>query len=117
MGEHLGAILRAVVPERLDPLGRTHVQVGAARARDLPVRDVAHEHVAHRVLRLPRHRGTAVAADELLALERVQPLLGVPGGDARDRGDRAEPEDLPHDGRRLQHAPSRPARARRGGRR
>ena len=38
----------------------------------------ADEDVAHGVLRLSTHRGTTIATDELLALERVQSFLSVP---------------------------------------
>ncbi len=95
MGEHLGAILCPLVPERLDPLGRAEVEVGAAGPGNLPVGDVADEHMPDGILRFARHRGAAVAAHELLALERVQLLLRVPGRDPGDRSDRAQPEHLP----------------------
>ena len=45
------------------------------RARDLRVRDVAHEDVPERVLGVGRDGATTVAADELLPLELVEPVL------------------------------------------
>ena len=65
-------------PERLDPLRRAPVLLGPRGARDLAVGDVAHEHVPERVLALAGDRRAALAADELLALERVQPFLDAP---------------------------------------
>ena len=69
--EHLRMILETAV--RLDPPRGAGVLFDPARPPDLPVRDVAQQHVQERVLRLPGHRGAALAADELLALERVEP--------------------------------------------
>src|SRR6266508_3252487 len=46
--EQLGVILLA--PERLDPLGGRDVLVGACGSRDLPVTDLANEHVPVREL-------------------------------------------------------------------
>src|SRR5439155_11518224 len=90
--------------ERLDPAGGAAVPVRARRTRDLPVRDVADEQVPEGVLRLGGDRGRARAAYELLALERVQQLFGLPARDAVDRLDGAEPEHLADDGGILEQA-------------
>src|SRR5438552_14215635 len=92
--EHLGAVVAPVRSERLDPLGGGAVQVDTARARDLPVRDVADEQVQERVLRLARNGGAAVAADELLPLESVQWLLERGRRRTTDCGERRGPVDL-----------------------
>ncbi len=70
----------------------------ARSARDLAVGDVANEHVAEGVLGLARDGGAPLAADELLALERVQALLDCPALAPAERRERAEPEDLADDG-------------------
>jgi hypothetical protein len=54
------------------------------------------------VLRLSRDRRAAFAANELLSLERMQTLLGVPPLDPCQRGGRAEPEHLPEHRRVLE---------------
>ena len=41
VGDHLGTVFGAVGRERLEPLGRETVLVGAIRARDLAVGDIA----------------------------------------------------------------------------
>src|SRR5581483_11476429 len=87
--EQLGLLGRPA--ERLDPLRRAAVQLRAQRTRDLPVRDVADEHVAERVLVLACDRRPARTLHELLPLERVQQLLGVPASRSLDGGDRTEP--------------------------
>ena len=117
MGQHLGAILRPLVPERLDPLGRAEVEVGAAGPRNLPVGDVADEHMPDGVLRLARHRRAAVAAHELLALERVQLLLASQAEMPGDRSDRAQPEHLPDNRGSLEQRLLAPTRERRAARR
>ena len=100
VGEHLGLLLGA--SERLDPRRRSLMLVRSRRTRDLAVGDIADEHVAERVLALARDRGACETLDELLALERVQQLLGLPACDAVDGFDRAEPEHLADDGRVLE---------------
>ena len=69
VGEHLGAVLGAIVAERADPGGRGLVLLRAGRSGDLVVGDVAHEHVPERVLGIATHRAAPRAADELPALE------------------------------------------------
>ena len=94
MGQHLGVVLRPA--ERLDPGRRALVALRSGAPGDLAVGDVADEQVPERVLVLAAHRGAPLAADELLPLERVQPLLRVLRARAlADRADGAEPEDLP----------------------
>src|SRR5207247_3936978 len=84
MGEHLSAVLGAAAAERIDPLGGKPMLVRATCSRDLRVGNIAHEQVPEGVLALARHRAAPLAADELLALERVQPLLDRPTGFAAD---------------------------------
>ena len=80
--EHLGEVLGAVAGQALDPLGGEPVRVGAPRARDLRVGDVADEDVAEDEGGLAGDRGAALAAHELLALERAG---GPPRPRARGR--------------------------------
>ena len=87
MREHLGVVLGAVACDGGEPFRRAAVLLRPLRPRDLPVGDVADERVEECVLRLPRDRGAAVAADELLPLERVEDALVR-------AGQRARPEDL-----------------------
>jgi hypothetical protein len=68
--DQLSVVVRPA--ERLDPLHRRYVLAGARFARDLAVGDLAHEHMAERVLGLARDRGAALAPDEALALERME---------------------------------------------
>jgi hypothetical protein len=75
MRDHARPVGRAVVAEGVDPLGGPAMPVGSPRARNLRVGDVAHEHVPERVLGVGRDRAPTVAADELLALELVEPVL------------------------------------------
>ncbi len=98
VGEHLGPVLGTLCRQRLDPLGCAEVELGPPRARDLAVRDVADEDVPERVLHLAGHRSAPLAPDQLLALERMQHLLGLPPRRVADRGDGTEPEDLPDHG-------------------
>ena len=100
MRKHLRVVLAPA--ERLDPRRRALVPLGAARARDLPVRDVADEHVPERVLLFTADRRAALAPDELLPLERVQRVLCLSAFELADSAHRAEPEDLPEDRRVLQ---------------
>ena len=67
--DHLGVILWTA--ERLDPLGRESMLLGAVGARDLPVRHVSDEQMLERELRLTRHGRAPRALDELFALERM----------------------------------------------
>ena len=99
--------------ERLDPLGDAPVLRGALGARDLPVRDVADERVRERELALALDRRAPLAADEALALERVERR----GRCVRVASERARPEDLADDGRVLQERLLVGRAARRGGRR
>ena len=92
--DHARAVGRAIVGERLDPLGRPAVPLGTTRARDLRVRDVAHEDVPERVLGVGRDGATTVAADELLPLELVEPVLDRRLVDAAEVRERPGPEDL-----------------------
>ncbi len=101
MREQLRVLLRAA--ERLDPLGCRAVLLSAPRARDLVVGDVADEDVAERVLGLAGDGGVLLAADELLALQRVQPLLHRPPGEPGDLRERSHPDDLAQDGGVLEH--------------
>src|SRR5439155_24080934 len=68
--DQLGVVVRTA--ERLDPRNRGEVLLRARRARNLPVRDLTHEHVAERVLGFARDGRAALAPDETFALERVQ---------------------------------------------
>ena len=102
MGEHLGPVLGTVGRQRLEPLGGEAVAFGTGRTWDLAVRDVAHQQVEERVLRLTRDRRVPLAADELLAAEGVQPFLDDRARQLRDRDQCALPDDLAEDGRVLQ---------------
>ena len=100
MGEKLNLVVGP--PERLDPGRHALMLPGPHRARDLPVGDVPYQHVAEAVLRLAPHRRSAGALHELLPLQRVQELFGLPTGDAVAVRNRAEPEHLADDGGVLQ---------------
>ncbi len=101
MGEHLGLVLGPA--ERLDPLGGAPVLLRPLRTRDLPVGDVADQHVPERVLRLAGDRRCARTLDELLALERVKSSSSACQRVTPSTAcDRAEPEHLPDDGRVLE---------------
>ena len=60
--EQLGAILAAVLGERLDPARDAHVSIDAVRAGKLGVDGVAHEAVDERVLCRTGYRGLPLAA-------------------------------------------------------
>src|SRR5215218_6751852 len=81
--------------ERLDPPRRSLVPRRTLRARDLAVRNVAHEQVPERELVVALDGGALPATDELLARERVERRLGPFTRALADRADRAAPEDLP----------------------
>ena len=68
--------------------------LGPGCTRDLVVGDVADQHVTEGVLVLASDRRSALAADELLPLEGMQPLLRFVPFAAADGADRSEPEDL-----------------------
>ena len=90
---HLCVILGTT--ERLDPLGGTRVLLRPLGARNLPVRDVAHQDMLERELRLAGDRAAPRALHELLLLQRVQALLADT--------ERAEPEHLAQHRGVLQH--------------
>ena len=58
--------------EAVEPLRDGTVPLRAVGTRDLAVRDVANERVRERELALVFKGGAPLAADEALALERVQ---------------------------------------------
>src|SRR5436189_4013906 len=66
----------------------------ALAARDLSVRDVAHQHVLERVLGLALDRAATRPLDELLLPQNVQLVLR--------RAERAKPKDLADHGRVLE---------------
>ena len=68
--------------------------LGPGCTRDLVVGDVADQHVTEGVLVLASDRRSALAADELLPLEGMQPLLRFVPFEAADGAHRSEPEDL-----------------------
>ena len=90
--------------QRFDPRGRALVLFRATCTRDLPVRDVAHQHVAERVFALVLHRRSPRSLHELLPLQSVQTLIRRRRVDPINRNDRSLPEDLAEDGPVLQHA-------------
>src|SRR5688572_12229989 len=99
VGEQLNVVV-ASLAERLDPLGCLPVALGSLGTRNLPIRDVAEQDVAERVLRLARDRRPPLTAEELLPLEGTErrfELLAV-----GHRCNRADPEDLPVHGCALQ---------------
>ena len=67
--EHLTMVLGAA--QRVDPLGDEPVLLGALAARDLPVGDVAQEHVGEGPLAFALDGGPALTRKESLALEPV----------------------------------------------
>ena len=75
--------------------------VRSAGPRDLRVRDVAHEHVPERVLRVGRDGAATVAADELLPLELMEPVHDSGLVDVAEHGERPGPEHLADHGRVL----------------
>src|SRR6266571_511353 len=88
--EHFRVIVRT--PERFDPFRSATMLAGARSTRNLPIRDIANENVAERMLRFVRNGRLPSALHESLALECMQMLLGF---DARAPVDEpAEPEDL-----------------------
>ena len=99
MGEHLGAVLGRSAPSASIHSAASRC-LRPRRARDLAVGDVADEHVAEDVLALARHGDCALAAQELLPLERVEQLLELRSGCAADRL-RARRSRAPPDHRRV----------------
>ena len=85
--DELGMIIGAA--QRLDPVGRAHVLLASRRAWDLAVGDVADEHVPEHVLRLAADSRAALAAQDPLAVERVERFVV--------RVDGSRPEHLPVD--------------------
>ena len=79
--------------EALDPLCRLAVLLRTLGTRDLPVGDVAQEHVGEGPLALALDRGAALPGEEALALERVQKRSCL----AFVSTQRARPEDLADD--------------------
>jgi hypothetical protein len=100
MRDQVGDVLGAVARERLDPLRREPVLVGPPLPRDLRVGDVANENVPEHVCPFARDGRAPLTAHELLALERLEAVLGVL--DARHVCQRSSPEHLPDDGRGLE---------------
>jgi hypothetical protein len=100
MSEHLAVVLGPA--EGLDPPRCGLVPLGARRAGDLAVGDVAHEEVPEGVLLLPADRRAALAPDELLALEGVQRRLHLRPLPAIEHADRPKPEHLAEHGRVLE---------------
>ena len=94
--EHLGVLLLAA--QRGHPVGHCPVLLGPRCPRDLAVGDVADEQVQEGVLALALDRRPPLAADELLACERVQALLDCCPIATVHLRDRARPEDLAEDG-------------------
>src|SRR5439155_25357298 len=99
VSEHLGDVV-GPLGERLDPLGRTAVLLRPLGTGDLAVRNIPDEHVAEGVLHLAADRRPALAADELLPLERMEKRLQPLTADS-EQG--ARPKDLPQHGRVLEH--------------
>ena len=94
VGQEFRVVADSLAGDPLDPLRRHHVLVSPRRARDLPVRHVAHQDVPERVLHVVFDGGGASAPNELLSDQFVQAsqhrlLRGV-----SHRGERAGPEDL-----------------------
>jgi hypothetical protein len=92
--EELRAVLGAVPRERIDPLGCETMFLSTAEPRDLCVRHVAHQQMPKRILGLARHRAAPFPANELLALECVEPLLDSRGRKPTERPERTRPEHL-----------------------
>ena len=98
VGHELRPVVGAVAGDRLEPLRGALVLRRPAGTRELAVRHVADEDVPEGVLVFVRDRGATLAADELLALERVQPFLDEGSRDGRDVSEGACPEDLAEHG-------------------
>ena len=90
--EHVDALVGC---DRLNPLGCEAMLVCSGGTRDLRIRDVAQKQVYERVLRLADDRRTALAADKLLALERMQPFARSMCVDSSDGFERSQPEHTP----------------------
>src|SRR3954454_16148329 len=93
VGHELGLVVGS--PGRADPTRDSLMLLRARCTRDLAVRNVPDQHVPEREFRLAADRRRTRALHELLALERMEKLLGLPPRDTVDCLDGAHPEDLP----------------------
>ena len=107
--EHLRPILGAVVGERLDPLGRAAVARRRGGARDLPVGDVAHEHVPERVLVSPATEERRSRRTNSLRSSACSALLSGHGASVGDRARRVRARRPSRARPRPGAAPSPPA--------
>src|SRR5438034_1072180 len=70
------------------------MSLGARRARDLAVSNVAHEHMAEFVLGFSRHGASPLATYEVLPCEAAKALLDLREFSTADRSQRRRPEHL-----------------------
>jgi hypothetical protein len=96
VGHQLGVVI--LPPQALDPRRRAQMLLRALAARNLPVGDVANEHVTERVFDLAADRGAALAADQALSLQRVERVLERRRIEPGELGRAARPEHLPEHG-------------------
>jgi hypothetical protein len=102
VGEQVAVVVGTA--ERFDPLGSAAVALGARGPRGRAVRDVPYQHMPERVLAFARDRAAPLPADELAALERMQPLFDGEALGPADRGECPRPEHFADDGRVLEQA-------------
>ena len=89
MGQRLGQVFRSAV--RLEPVGSGQMPATSLTARELVIGNVLGQCVAELKLRIAMDRAPSDAMHELLSLQVVQELLGLPGGALGEGVDRADP--------------------------
>jgi len=94
VSEHLGVVLGPA--ERPDPFRGQAMLLRAPAAGDLPVGDIADQHVEERILRLVCDGRTPGSLHEVLALQRVQLHFRLPSVHPLRKSHGAQPEDLAH---------------------
>ena len=104
MRDHLCPVLGAIRRQRIEPLGHLPVSLRTNDSRHLAVGPVADEGVDEDVLLRTGDGRPVVAPHELLALERVEPIVQELRVGARQRSERVGPEDLAQHRRLLEQA-------------
>jgi hypothetical protein len=82
-------------PEPFDPLAGAPMLLRPCASRNLPVRDVAEQHVLEGVLGVAGDGRSPLAPNEILPLQRAQYMLCIDSGQTARCRDAAKPEDLP----------------------